>query len=381
MYSVAEYGQMIADDRRMSAYRRALRGAIGPSSVVLDIGAGTGICSLLACQYGARKVYAVEPGAAIAVAEEIARANGFADRMECLQAVATEISLPERADIIVSDLRGTLPLFEEHLPAIIDARRRLLAPGGTLIPARDTMWAALVEAPRNYHRLIEPWARERFNLDMEAAAQIVTNGWTKARFAEDELLSKPECWAVLDYLTVQDVNAARELTFQVERTGTGHGFVLWFDAVLVDGVELSNAPGQPEGIYGSGFFPWSSPVALTEGQRVSIDLRADMTAGDYVWSWETRVSEADAGRPAVHFRQSTFFGAPLSTAQLQKRAGRYRPTLKEDGEIDRQIFGLMDGSRSNQDIAQLMVSRFPMRFQSEQDALTRIADMAEKYSQ
>src|SRR6476619_5796689 len=116
MYSIAGYGQMIADEVRMDAYCRALRGAINADSVVLDIGAGTGILSLLACRYGARRVYAVESSSAIAVAEEAARANGFANRIKCIQALSTELDLPEKADVIVSDLRGVLPLFQQHLP-------------------------------------------------------------------------------------------------------------------------------------------------------------------------------------------------------------------------------------------------------------------------
>ena len=127
MYSVVEFGRMIADEVRMSAYEAAIRATVRPGSVVLDIGAGTGIMSLLACRAGARKLYAVEVGDASGVAGEIARANGLADRIELVQAKSTDITLPERADVIVSDLRGVLPLLQHHIPSILDARRRHLA--------------------------------------------------------------------------------------------------------------------------------------------------------------------------------------------------------------------------------------------------------------
>jgi hypothetical protein len=61
-------------------------------------------------------------------------ANGYADRITFHQTLSSAITLPQPADVIVSDLRGVLPLMQHHIPAIVDARQRLLAPGGVLIP-------------------------------------------------------------------------------------------------------------------------------------------------------------------------------------------------------------------------------------------------------
>ena len=58
----------------------------------------------------------------------------------------SDLVLAYRAGIIISDLRGVLPWFQQHIPSIIDARKRLLARGGVLIPRRDILWAAVVEA-------------------------------------------------------------------------------------------------------------------------------------------------------------------------------------------------------------------------------------------
>jgi len=67
MYSVADFVGMIDDESRMAAFRKALRAAINPDSVVLDLGAGTGIMALLACRYGAKRVYAVEHSEALQI--------------------------------------------------------------------------------------------------------------------------------------------------------------------------------------------------------------------------------------------------------------------------------------------------------------------------
>src|SRR5690606_1590329 len=112
MYDVYDYGRMIADDIRMRAYAEAMRRTIRRGSVVLDLGTGTGICALLACQLGARRVFAVDSNDAIRLAHRIAEDNGFADRIEFYQQSSIDLELPEPVDTIVSDLRGSMPLFQ-----------------------------------------------------------------------------------------------------------------------------------------------------------------------------------------------------------------------------------------------------------------------------
>jgi protein arginine N-methyltransferase 1 len=77
MYDLIDYGGMIAFASRTSAYARALEARISPGAVVLDIGAGPGIMSLLACRAGAGKVYAVESEDVIQVAVQRQRIMGF----------------------------------------------------------------------------------------------------------------------------------------------------------------------------------------------------------------------------------------------------------------------------------------------------------------
>ena len=95
---------------RLAAYREALEKAVTPGCVVADIGTGIGIFAVLACQLGARRVYAIEPDPVIEVGREIAADNGVADRIEFIAELSTDISLPEPVDVIVSDLGGVLPI-------------------------------------------------------------------------------------------------------------------------------------------------------------------------------------------------------------------------------------------------------------------------------
>ncbi|HEY0723304.1 MAG TPA: 50S ribosomal protein L11 methyltransferase [Pyrinomonadaceae bacterium] len=304
---------MLADRSRMDAYAEALRSAVKPDSVVMDLGCGPGVFALLACKLGARRVYAVEPENIVGLAGEAAAANGFSNRIEFFEKLSTEITLPEPATIIISDLRGVLPWFEQNVSSIIDARKRLLAPGGVLIPRRDILWAAIVEAAEQYEELIDPWCNQ-FDLDLSAATRLVTNTWRKTRIKPEQLLTDPICWTTLDYYEVDSPDVHAEISWQAAREGTAHGMAVWFDSELAEGIRFSNHPAAPEMIYGNGFFPFSQPVAVSEGERINVRLAADLVNDGYVWRWDTEV------RGKASFKQSTFFGAPLSTSQLRKSA-------------------------------------------------------------
>jgi protein arginine N-methyltransferase 1 len=370
---------MIADRIRMDAYAAALRQAVNPGKVVLDIGTGTGICALLSCRFGARRVYAVEPDSVIQTAREIIAANGYSDRVEFIQDHSTRISLPERADVIVSDLRGVLPQFSHHLPSLADARQRHLASGGVLIPQRDILYAAVVQAAEAYARHVNPWWDQDFRFDLSPARRLLVNSWTKARFRADQLLTKPLPWVELDYVTREHSGASGEMSWLISRAGTGHGFVCWFDATLLPGVGFSNAPGEPELIYGQAFFPWRDSIELAPGDIVNVGLYADLVGKDYVWRWNTRVEDCE-GHVKADFKQSTFFAAPLAVAQLQKRAAGFVPRPTEDAEIDLFILGLLAESITVGEIARRLKAGFPTRFPGWVEALTRVGDLSEKYS-
>lgn len=298
MYSLSDYGDMIADHIRMDAYAYALKSVVTPGSVVLDIGTATGIHALLACKFGARKVYAVESNDVIHIAQDLAEANSFGDRIEFMHDLSTNISLPEPADIIVSDLRGQLPLYGHHIPAIIDARSRHLAPLGTMIPRRDKLWVGLVEGKAVYDDLVAPWDSP-YGLNMDLAKEYVLNSWSSdgtETFRQNNLLTTPTQWLSLDYATIQNPNVKSPLIEQTAtRDGTAHGLLVWFDAELTDDVGFSNAPNSDRiaEVYGRGFFPFGSPVPVAKDDIITLRIEAELVGDDYVWHWHTRICDGD----------------------------------------------------------------------------------------
>jgi type I protein arginine methyltransferase len=382
MYSILGFGKMIADQTRMQAYAAALREAVRPGSVVLDIGAGTGIMTLLACRLGARKVYAVEPGDSIELARQTIRENGFAGRVEFFQALSTEISLPEKADVVVSDIRGVLPPLQTNLADLIDARHRLLAPGGSFIPRSDRLFAALLEDPERFQEHVGIWASRPFGLELHSAVPFAANSWSKARALPERLLSEPEKWATIDYLELEQVNLHGKARLSPKRDGAAHGLLLWFDASLTGTIGFTNAPGGPELIYGQAFFPWPEAVSLREGDVVDVELRADPVRGDYVWTWNSLVrrrGEQDGAAPV--FRQSTFLSEPILAGKLRKSAETFLPRLGKKGQIDLFALGMMTGERSLKEIASVLRDRFPETFPDYRKALAKVSTLSTEYGE
>jgi protein arginine N-methyltransferase 1 len=317
MYSVSSYGSMIKRGPRLDGYVAALRKTIRPGSVVVDLGSGPGIFGLVACGLGARRVFAIEPENIIQVGRDAAREHGFADRIEFIQSLSTKVTLPEKADVIVSDLRGVLPWCTQHLPSIVDARARFLAADGVLIAQRDLLWAALVEAPQRYEDLVRPWEDNR----LSSGRRLVVNSWFKYRVQPEMLLGQPVCWHEFDYRSVTEANVCRDISLTVARRGTAHGLAIWFDADLCEGIGFTNAPDSAELIYGNAFFPFEQPLEVGPEDHINVRFEARLIGDDYVWSWNT--TPLTQGIPQCEFKQSTVLGTPLSTSRLHNIASPY----------------------------------------------------------
>jgi type I protein arginine methyltransferase len=376
LYSINAYGEMIADRVRREAYVAALTKAVRPGDLVLELGTGPGFFAFVACRLGAR-VVAVEPEPVIQVAREIATANGLADRLELIEASSDTVTLPHRADVLVSDLRGVLPLLGRHIASVADARDRLLKPGGIQVPARDEVWGAVVEVPATYARFTEAWEQNGSGLDMSAARRLAVNSPRTLNAKTEQLLTRPALWAALDYTTISRSDVSAPLRWVAERAGDAHGIALWFDSTLVEGVTLSNAPGRQQLVYGNLFLPFETAIATRPGDVLSVDLAARLVNDDYVWRWDTSV-ERDGG-PPLRMRQSSFFGAPLSLASLRRRSEAHTPRLTGEGEVVAFLLDRMRGEATLGEIAREAAKRFPRRFPDPAAALSLLGDLSTKY--
>ncbi|HUR00868.1 MAG TPA: class I SAM-dependent methyltransferase [Gemmatimonadaceae bacterium] len=378
-YSIMNYNEMIADPVRLKAYREAMRQSIHPDSVVTEIGTGSGYFAVFACTLGARKVIAIEPNDAIIVAMEVAEHNEVRDRIEFHHAMSNMVTPSEKADVIVSDMRGVLPFYGEHIRSIVDARTRLLKDGGTLIPSRDELYAAFVSAPKHLRYFVEPEPLDNRSPSLYPTRWRLHNNWSKARILADECASEPIHIGTLEYSTIESPHFASTFAWDAPERTPVHGVCVWFDTVLLGDIGFSNAPSAPEAVYSQAFFPFPEEIVLEAGDRAEVAFRIIRANNDYQYEWNTTISSAAAPSniKAVH-SQSTLRLQAMPHDKMRRRASHYTPVATRNQELVKFVLERSDGTKFLDDIAGDLAESFPDIFATRTAAFTFAADTLEQ---
>lgn len=379
-YNFADFCLMIADRTRSENYAEALRRAVRPDSIVLDIGAGTGFYSMLACQYGARKVYAVEPNPLINLGKDFAAQYGFQDRIEFIQDVSTVLELTEKADVLISDLRGTTPLAGPSVASVIDARKRLLKSDAVMIAQKDTMFFALAEATEIYETNISRYLEDHFGINISSAKRLLTNRILSPEMKDVRVVSAPRKFAELDYTTLEETSFGGKMEWTIEKSGVLHGLLTWFVSDLGYGLQVTNGPDNPDAIYGRHFIPFDEPLEVEQGERLEAVVTANYDGQSYIWSWQTALFSADSETPKKRFSQATSFANYIPPGEMLKQSEYFRPEPNENAEINLVFLQMLNGENLLGDIADALLEKFPDKFKNFDEALSSAANLAKSYS-
>ena len=279
---------MMNDDPRNQAYKDALVTTINEDTQVLEIGAGSGLLAMLAAQSGTKKrITTCEMTPVIAsVAKEIVELNGFDNSVKVIAKASKDISigedLTEKADLIVSEVISNEFLGEGVLDTVEDAKKRLLAPGGRMIPESGSIMINLVGGEAIGKKLyigevlgfnLEPFNKikpRKISIDQQMnSVELLTNDAIAFQFDFQEKDEFPR--------------EVKTLELKVQKTGKCFGIIQWVLLRLVDEIIFENHPVKQvaESAWHPMFYPFYKPLNLLKNQVIHIQATHNRTSANF----------------------------------------------------------------------------------------------------
>ena len=268
--------KMLGDATRMNAYRAAVEANVHlfKDKVVLDIGAGTGILSLLSAKAGAKRVFAVEASAMASDCRKTVEENGFGEVITVVNSKVEDIGdkLPgdvTKVDVIISEWMGLLLVQESVLDSVLWARDHFLAEDGVLFPSH----ARIYFCPASLSKELAVWDDVlgfKFEpLKRRAKEQLLLTSPLRRTLSGDDLMAtKPMLFKYFNLKTMQ-VSSVRSMrsTLPFTLKGPFDAIAVWFDVRFAYGtnsedsgsgkdvIVLSTSPTEP-------FTHWEQAVVV-----------------------------------------------------------------------------------------------------------------------
>lgn len=294
--SVLGHHNMLRDTVRVMAYQAAIARHSRGCSVV-EVGCGTGILSIFAARAGARRVVAIEESEIATLAERMFRANGCDGIVELRRANSRDVELDEPADLLIHEILGTDPFAENLLPAVFDARERLLRPGGRLLPWRIQVFCVGVEAETKPHRdreylLAEAAEAQRlYGVSMAPLLEVLAEVDPRllappfedadAKIFKPRVLSEECLLFDLDLRTdgLDRAGEPSEARLRIRSPGTLGALAVYFRAHLDEDTQLSTGPFAALTSWGRSLRLLARCVAVAPGDEVRLALELKSRRG------------------------------------------------------------------------------------------------------
>ncbi|MDQ3174817.1 MAG: AMP-binding protein, partial [Acidobacteriota bacterium] len=236
VYDELLYYAMTNDQRRNDSYQAAINKLV-KDKVVVEVGTGKdAILARFCVEAGARKVYAIETlEESYKLAGALIKRLGLEDKIKLIRGFSSEVELPEKADVCVSEIIGTIGSSEGTAPILNDARR-FLKEGGAMIPRRCLTKIAAVRLPDEISReagfteLSGPYAEKVFEkLGYKFDVRLCIKNFPKSH-----IVSNVETFEDLDFTGYTEPEYNREVSFTFSQDTRLDGFLLWLNLHTIE---------------------------------------------------------------------------------------------------------------------------------------------------
>lgn len=314
--------KMLRDRFQCDAYRCVLAASVKPGDVVLNVGAGPGLLSLLAAQAGAARVYAVEHTSMAGMARELVRQNDAGRKVQVIHGDMESVQLPEKADVVLSECLAPYGGELRLLAPVLLARDRWLKAGGKMLPAQVTAWLAPAWDGELAHEMIL-WRSRPHGVDLQAMADSAVHEplYGRHHVTPECLRAAPQRLWTIDLCKTsleQTQSLGAFLSFAAAGDASVNALALWFAADFGCGITLSTAPDAPDTYWGRTVYPLNEAVQSGDGARIDVEFTCTAARpGVAQTSWSVRI----AGRDWEHHdTTNSIFPAQANARELQSMA-------------------------------------------------------------
>ncbi len=272
-----EHARLLSDQARNDAMIAVIR-RHAPGARVLEVGCGSGLLSVLAAKAGARKVYGVEPTALVDLARELVEANRLQDTVEILEGMI-EDQAPRPVDLAFAELLNADPFFEGVVSAMA-AAADWVVPGGVLAPRRMVVKVALARVPDSAREVRDAQAEiarlaGEFDVSLGPLEDLLRTEEPYVFMSEAaQIVSEPVVAFDIPLGTATEVPELADVVIEVSEPGPASGAVAWFEAEMMDGLTLANAPGAT-GHWGQIVCAFATERGYRKGARVGLRVSVD----------------------------------------------------------------------------------------------------------
>ncbi|XP_047948609.1 protein arginine N-methyltransferase 1.6 isoform X1 [Salvia hispanica] len=254
LLATTSYLDMLNDSRRNAAYRLAIDNTVTTPSHVLDIGAGTGLLSMMAARaMGLSDSNGISTSKGMVTACEsylpmvklmrkVLRANAMEGKIRLINKRSDELEvgldIPSRADILVSEILDSELLGEGLIPTLQHAHDKLLVENPQTVPYRATTYGQLVECTylREMHDLVHGEAEASDGIHLLPSVMPNLLAVKKQQFAmhcnaiKDEIKLLSEPFKVFDFDFWRRPDSFREADLHIKAKGDGtvHAIISWW---------------------------------------------------------------------------------------------------------------------------------------------------------
>jgi precorrin-6B methylase 2 len=290
---------MLSDSIRTSGYCKAIASLVSEETVVLDLGSGTGLLSIASAMAGAKKTIAIERSKIARVSKKIISDNGLTEQIDVFEQDSTNLELPYKVDVIVSEWMGVHVFQENMLFDFLEIRDKFLNQGGFLIPNKVSLFIAPVISETISKREITPWESPIDGISFKEIARLSMNDVYIDCVRAVNLASKGKCVCELDLYKIQKnqlgkIKMSEEFSF--EHPQKINAICGWFNAQLTEKIVLKTGPKDAPTHWKQTIYPVYPVVDVSAGETIVIKIIAEPQNGFTHFTWSVSVKGKDVER-------------------------------------------------------------------------------------